>query len=261
MAELHEVTIKQSETPVEGPEVPETEVLEETEAGISVTNEEAQGVDPHPDELEVERPDWLPDKFDNPEAMAEAYKNLEEKIGDPKPTEPEADGGPVSAEALTKFTDEFATNGELSEDSFTELEGMGLSRDLVTAFIQGQQAQQNAQLNEMYSLAGGQEAYNGMLEWAQGAMSPEEITAYNEAVESGDAERASMAIKGLVAQHSNVEGRAPNLLSSEPVGPGGPAPYESIAQMTEDMKTDAYKSDPAFRAKVAGRLAISDIMG
>ena len=261
MAELHEVTIKQSETPVEGPEVPETEVLEETEAGISVTNEEAQGANPDPDELEVERPDWLPDKFDNPEAMAEAYKNLEEKIGDPKPTEPEADGGPVSAEALTKFTDEFATNGELSEDSFTELEGMGLSRDLVTAFIQGQQAQQNAQLNEMYSLAGGQEAYNGMLEWAQGAMSPEEITAYNEAVESGDAERASMAIKGLVAQHSNVEGRAPNLLSSEPVGPGGPAPYESIAQMTEDMKTDAYKSDPAFRAKVAGRLAISDIMG
>ena len=261
MADIHEVTIKQPETPAEGPEIPETQVLEETDRGVSVTNEEAQSQDPDPNELEVERPDWLPDKFDNPEAMAEAYKNLEEKIGQPKPTEPEADGGPVSAEALTKFTEEFATNGELSEDSFTELEGMGLSRDLVTAFIQGQQAQQQTQLNEMYSLAGGQEAYNGMLEWAQESMSPEEIITYNEAVESGDTERASMAIKGLVAQYSNVEGKAPNLLSSEPVGPGGPAPYESIEQMTADMKTDEYKSDPAFRAKVAGRLAISDIMG
>ena len=261
MAELHEVTIKQSETPVEGPEVPETEVLEETEAGISVTNEEAQGANPDPDELEVERPDWLPDKFDNPEAMAEAYKNLEEKIGTTEEADSQADAGPVSAEALTKFTEEFSTSGELSENSFKELEGMGLSRDLVTAFIQGQQAQQQAQLNEMYSLAGGQEGYNAMIEWAQGSMSSEETSTYNDAVQSGDPERAAMAIKGLVAQYSNSEGSRPNLLSSEPVGPGGPAPYESIAQMTADMKTDEYKSDPAFRAKVAGRLAISDIMG
>ena len=97
--------------------------------------------------------------------------------------------------------------------------------------------------------------------WARANLSEAEVQAYNNTVESGDYDAAAIAVKGLQARHHQAEGSPPQLLKSEPEGPGGPSPYESIAQLTADMQSEDYKKDPAFRKKVENRLAISDIMG
>jgi hypothetical protein len=61
-------------------------------------------------------------------------------------------------------------------------------------------------------------------------------------------------------QQGSPTGNHPNLLPSEPSGPGGLSPYESVAQLMTDMKSNEYKTDPAFRARVQERLSRSNVI-
>tara|TARA_Y100000310_G_C20416699_1_gene684679 strand:+ start:68 stop:577 length:510 start_codon:yes stop_codon:yes gene_type:complete len=169
----------------------------------------------------------------------------------------------VGADALQPFYDEYAKTGELAEESFTALEGLGLSRELVSSFMEGQKATHQAELTKIYEAVGGQEAYGAALGWAVSSLSQEEMQTFNEQVETGDFSTAMMAARGLMAMYSQsgaAGSNQPQLLKTEPVGPGGAAPYESLQQVLEDMKTKDYKNDPAFRAKVHQKISRSSVM-
>ena len=51
--------------------------------------EKAEQLEQSPEEA---RPDWLPEKFQSPEAMAEAYRELEQKLSKGEETEQPEDG-------------------------------------------------------------------------------------------------------------------------------------------------------------------------
>ena len=212
----------------------------------------------------LERPEWLDSKFNSAEELQRAYNELQSKLGEAPAAEeatPAEEAG-ISTEALAPFAEEYYAQGTLSENSFSKLEGMGLSRDLVTAFMEGQQAVQAAELQKIYAQAGGQDAYQQALVWAAASMSPEEIAAYNDQVESGDINTASVAVRGLMAMYSQGSPTAnnPTLMKSEPAGPGGASAYDSVAQLVADMQKPEYKTDPAFRAKVAQRLERTNVL-
>jgi hypothetical protein len=267
MGEAHSISLT-ANGPV-GPDAPgaiEVTSSAESEGMVSIPTDQGEAEVTEAPEVAVERPEWLPEKFESAEALAEAYKSLEGHMG-AEPAETEAaeedtETVGVSTEVLTPYAEEYYSTGELAEDSYVALEGMGLSRELVTAFMQGQQAVQSAELNKIYESAGGQEAYHGAMAWAAQNMGPEEIQAYNAQVESGDITTATIAVKGLMARFAQGDPTPaqPALLQSEPAGPGGIAPYQSLAQVMEDMKSPQYKTDPAFRAKVEARLSNSDVM-
>ena len=69
-----------------------------------------------------------------------------------------------------------------------------------------------------------------------------------------------LAVQCLVAQYNQTVGSQPHLLRSHPEGSPGAAPYESLAQLTADMKKPEYKADPAFREAVQARLSRSNVM-
>lgn len=272
MGEAHSISLNSGGTPAEAPGAPEVKVSETAPHGVSIpTDQEGSEESEVTEETEeAPRPDWLPAKFDSAEAMAKAYEELEGHLGKSESEEeaapeaaPEAVEG-VGTDALQPFYDEFAESGELKDDSFVALEKLGLQRELVQAFMEGQRATHQAELSQIYEAAGGKDAYTTALNWAVSALSPEEVTAYNEQVETGEAATAKMAVMGMMARyHQSGQSGAqqPQLLQSEPVGPGGPAAYESIAQVMADMKSKEYKDDPAFRAKVQTKLSRSDVMG
>lgn len=268
MGETHSISL--SSTGPTGPDAPDAPALEATSSspsGVSIPTD-PQAPEEQPLEAPApERPEWLDEKFETPEDLAKAYAELQSRMGQPKEQQPAeeveaVEGVGVTPDALEPFAEEFYSTGELSEASFTKLEQMGLGRDLVNAFMEGQAAVQAAEINQIYAQVGGEEAYGEALAWAAQNMSPEEIAAYNEQVESGDITTATVAVRGLMAMYQQGGGvsRTPNLLPSEPAGPGGLAPYDSVAQLTEDMKTREYKTDPAFRARVAERLNRSNII-
>ena len=133
----------------------ETITITQPETGPEAPQEEAQ-------DNQSERPEWLPEKFKTPEDLAKSYSELEKKLSQPTDSEPEqeAEAGETEqspAPQFDKFAEEFAQSGELSADSFTELEGMGYPRDMVETYIKGMTATQSADANEVMQLAGGSE--------------------------------------------------------------------------------------------------------
>lgn len=216
-------------------------------------------------EQKSERPAWLPEKFSTPEDMARAYGELERKQSTPATTE----GAPDFKEAekavatagldFDTYAQEFSTHGGLTEESYAELASKGFDRDLVDSFIEGQQAIAAGYSDQVLSEVGGGEAYQEMVEWAKSNLSPAEIDAYNQQVESRNIHAARMAVLGLQARFQAVNGREPTLLDGDVTTSSGKA-FRSTAEMTAAMRDPRYKTDPAYRQDVADRLAHSDIM-
>lgn len=215
------------------------------------------------------RPEWLPEKFKTPEEMANAYKSLESKLGTKEPeapAEPEAAKPEEVAEELSSrgldlatFADEFAANGSLSDASYNQLEEKGISRSIVDRYIAGQRAQAAAYEVEVKKSIGGADEFDAMVTWAQANLNDADLNSYNKAVSSGDPSAARLAVKGLHAQFKESRGSEPNLLKGAN-GTTGSDLYESVQQMTKDMRDPLYKTDPAFRRRVEAKIARSNIL-
>ena len=140
--------------------------------------------------LNQDKPDWLPEKFESAEELAKAYGELEKKMGGNNETQ-ETPEQPVTQEQaeeatgiqLDKFYDEFADKGELTNQSYEELAKQGLNKDLVDSFIQGQNALAEQQSNEMHSIVGGKDNYESMVNWASENLTETESTAFNAIME------------------------------------------------------------------------------
>jgi len=161
----------------------------------------------------------------------------------------------VPAERLTKFADEFAAAGKLSDKSYAELEGLGLPKAYVDTYIAGQVAIAERAQQEVFSSVGGADSYRAMVEWAASNLAADEVNAYNAAVESGDRNQVMFAVRGLQARFQST--REPRTV----VGSGKQAStgFRSSAEIVEAMRDPRYQKDPAYRADVERRLANSNI--
>ena len=233
---------------------------------LSIPAEEAPAVDPNQateetnetnetNETQSERAEWLPEKFQTPEDLAKAYNELESKLGS---TDVEGVSEPATAEQLQQYSNNYAQNGELSEEDYQGLANMGISRDVVDSYIQGQMAIQEAEVQKIYSEVGGEKAYGDMMQWASETLSPEEVKVYDEAVQSGDQVKVMSAIRGLQARYSQKVGTQPKLVKGNTSGKTTNA-YESLDQMKRDMQNPLYRTDPAFRKQVEQKLSVSNI--
>ena len=255
MGEVHAVTLNNDPT---GPDEPQEAV--------------------EPQEAQPEAA--IPEKFRdadtgevNVEALLASYNQLEKKLGEGEPEvqdsaepeqeeaeeaeeveEAEEDKQAPSGEALSKFSEEFYEKGELSEESFTALETMGYPRDLVESFIQGQQALVTSEQDRLYSEVGGADAYSRMSDWASVNMTDEAKVAYNEAVQSGNMEQATLAVRGLRDSYMRAEGQQPNLIQGRSSGEPSLKGFRSTAELVQAMRDPRYKNDPAYREDVETRL-------
>lgn len=216
-----------------------------------------------------ERPDWLPEKFATVEEMAAAYKELESKQGAGTETQKETEGNQEETEKAAEeaveaagldmagLTAEFQENGELSADSLAKLEKAGIGKDMVDAYIAGQQALAERIQENIYQRAGGEEQFNNMISWAAENMSPEEVKAYNTAVDSGDEGQLNLALDGLVAKYTKANGSKPKLMGGKN-GSSNADVFNSAAELTAAMRDPRYKTDKAYRQQVEAKLSRSD---
>jgi len=222
-----------------------------------------------------ERPEWLPEKFKNAEDMANAYAELEQKLGqqqqEEQTKEPKEYDNTDDAEAsqvaqaldnvgldFNVFQDEYAETGELSPDAYNALEEKGFNRELVDSWIAGQEALASKTTNQIYDMAGGEEQYSGLVQWASENLSESEIDAYNANVESGDLSLAQFAVSGLVARYRSEVGNEPQLVQGDNASSSSGA-FQSVAELTAAMRDPRYNNDPAYRKSVADELSRSKV--
>ena len=208
------------------------------------------------------RPNWLPEKFKSAEELAKAYGELEKKMSAPKEEEvPEStEEAPQEVQQLDKYYEEYTENNELSDKSYTELEGMGLSRDLVDGYIAGQKALADNDVATIHNVVGGQDNYANLLDWSAKNLSQSEKDAFNDTIDNGSTEQVKQAVTGLMAragmspdnpQQSLFEGDTENVATDV---------FKSVAQVTEAMNDPRYSKDPAFRKEVEDKLARSSVI-
>ena len=205
-------------------------------------------------------------KFDTQEDLVNAYKELESKIGSPKeqnkeePTLdiPEGDAEQAVEAAgldMESLQNEFNDKGELTEESLLKLEKVGISKDIVDSYIQGQQAVAQKIETDIKSIAGGNDGYSDMIAWAKENLSADEVSAYNRVVNGRDIDATKMAVQGLKARMGgNAE---PNLVRGKAAI--SQSQFDSQAQITEAMKDPRYAKDPAYRDEVIEKINRSNL--
>lgn len=217
------------------------------------------------EEVEEPRPGWLPEKFNSPEDMANAYNELETKLGageestgETTEETPEGEVPEVYA-SINQATEEFMESGNLSDETFKGLEESGLPRELVESYIAGQQALSEGQTTQVYDAVGGSESYAAMAEWATESLDAASVDAFNQVVEGGTVEQAKMAAQGLYAQYQAANGGAPKLVQGATTGQAV-LPFTSSKQVSNAMNDIRYKNDPGFQQEVQQRLAVSNVL-
>jgi len=199
-----------------------------------------------------------------------------EKPAQPDPAKPEAKPPKTADEAaqeaataagvdLNPYSEEYATTGDVTEENRAKiaesLKGVlgENARQIVDEFIESKKVVHQNDRTMYMEAAGGEEAYQTMVNWAaQGGLPKEQIEAYNKQIGTGDRHATLFAIEGLRAKYEAANGRAPKLLGNTlPPSNGSVSPFRSSAEMTQAMADPRYKKDIAYREEVKKRLAVS----
>ena len=136
---------------------------------------------------------------------------------------------------------------------------MGIPKQFVEAYVEGQKAMVAAQLNEVFDSVGGEENYNSMLSWAENNLAEHEINAFNNIVEGTDANATMLAISGLYSRYTQNNSSAPNLVKGNYGTKNATSAFRSMAEVTAAMKDPRYGKDEAYRKEVEDRLNVSNI--
>ena len=128
--------------------------------------------------------------------------------------------------------------------------------------MQGQQRQGNdltdAQASEIRSLAGGDEAYTQLTQWAADSLDESMITAYDNIVETGDVRMIQLAVAGLKAEYEKANGFEGQMLTGKAAQPQVDV-FRSQAEVVAAMQDPRYDNDPAYRNDVFQKLGRSNI--
>ncbi len=225
------------------------------------TTEEGEGNN----NLNAERPEWLPEKFESGEALAKSYTELEKKMSSEQTTEATPQDTKEQAEqatglSLDKYYQEYADSNELSADSYAELEKSGLNKELVDSYIQGQSALAEKQSTEMFSEVGGKDNYDKMVGWATDNLTETEINAFNKIMESGNQDEMKLAITGMNSRFQATNPSEPKLVKGEAPKIANDS-FKSTYEVAQAINDPRYTHDTAYRKSVEEKLKRSDILG
>lgn len=227
-----------------------------------------------------ERPAWLPENFKSPEDLAKSYQSLQAeytklKQGQTPPVQgenpqsgepPKAPNSDLTIDQqaaaaaqsagldVDKLSQEFFSEGKLKDESYAALEKAGIPKAVVDDFIRLKQGEADSVRNEVINIAGGQESFSQMIQWA--AANYADATAYNAAMNTGDPAQMRMAMTALKAAYVSANGQDPSLVMGGGGSVGGDT-YANDLEMVADMQKPEYTKDPAFRRKVQEKVARS----
>ena len=245
---------------------PDTEVLTEEEQDSLAVGEK----------LVTEQEGLLAGKYKSAEELEKAYKELEAKLGDkPEQAEPEAEPEPTSlsdnASIITSASDEYYQNdGKLSPETLQKFSDMS-SQDLVNAYLEvtkspDWQAQppsevadiSDAQINQVKNAAGGEAAYQNMVQWAGSNLDAKSIEAFDQIINTGSLDAINFAVKGLKSQYDAANGVEGTMVQGK-AAPNRGDVFRSQAELVAAMSDRRYDNDPAYRQDVIEKLDRSDL--
>ena len=219
----------------------------------------------------------LAGKYKDASELEKAYVELQKKLGD-KDTdtasaEEQPKDTPTMSEGATLITDaskEYFDNGnKLSDETLSKFSSLS-SQDLIKAYMEVQSnpefQQQKApaadittsQINQIKNSAGGEQAYAQIVNWAKSNIPTDQLTAFNEVVNSGSVQAIQLAVSGLKAEYDNANGVEGRMVTGKAPTKSGDV-FRSQAELVAAMNDSRYDRDPAYRQDVIEKLDRSDL--
>ena len=241
---------------------PTTEVLtDEEQASLAVG-----------EKLVTEQEGLLAGKYKSAEELEKAYKELEAKLGDkPEQAEPEPTTLSDNANIITSASDEYYQNdGKLSPETLQKFSNMS-SQDLVNAYLEVTKSPDwqaappaevadisDAQINQVKNAAGGEAAYQNMVQWAGSNLDAKSIEAFDQIINTGSLDAINFAVKGLKSQYDAANGVEGTMVQGK-AAPNRGDVFRSQAELVAAMSDRRYDNDPAYRQDVIEKLDRSDL--
>ena len=214
-------------------------------------------------------------KFNNAEDLEEAYLELQKKLGsNDEDTEvdtlDETEEEEVSpgVSLITDASEEYYANeGKLSAETMERFGEMS-SQDLVNAYMEIQANNPNpqqeygdltdAEMNQVYNSAGGEKAYETMVNWAADNLAEKKLDAFNSIINQGDATAIQIAVAGLKSEYDNAEGYEGRMLTGKAAASSRDV-FRSQAEVVQAMKDPRYARDPAYQQDIFDKLERSNV--
>ena len=237
-------------------------------------------------ELVDQQEGLLAGKYKEAASLEKAYIELQSKLGQkdgkeeqeeapqaeaeqeevlPEESEEKSEELSPAAELISSASEEFSKSGELTAETLDKFSSMS-SKELVEAYMQVESSLPeldntpditDAVVNQVRNFAGGEEAYNNMVQWASSNLKSTAIDAFDQIIGSGSVEAINLAVAGLKAQYDNANGYEGTMVS-------GKAPqttkdiFRSQAELVAAMSDKRYDNDAAYRQDVIEKLERSD---
>ena len=208
----------------------ETFTMNETSANPEILNSDEQESLAIAESLEQGEQPLLAGKFKDPQALEQAYVELQKKLGEPRDEvqTPEDEGESATNESEAESTDE-------DSEGLTE-----------------------RQAEMLMEMVGGDKAYKSMLDWASNTFSKDEIEMYDNVMSSGNANAIYYAIQALQSRYSDSVGSDGQTLTGRGSADSDDS-FKSQAELVAAMSDPRYDKDPAYRQDLMRRLENSDV--
>ena len=211
----------------------ETFTMNETPANPEVLNSDEKDSLAVAESLEGGEQPLLAGKFKDPQALEQAYVELQKKLGEPRnevqSTEDESESTAPAEE------EETSSKSEADVETLSE-----------------------AQAQELMKMVGGDKAYKSMLDWAGDNFGDEEVEMYDKVMESGNPNAIFFAMQALQARYNDSVGSDGQVLTGRGAQNTDDS-FKSQAELVAAMSDPRYDRDPAYRADLMRRLENSDV--
>ena len=245
------------------------------------------------EKLVEEQENLLAGKYKDAEELESAYIALQKKLGssdgenldddsqeeieDDTEEDTEEEENPfendLTAQAIFQASSEWEEDGELTPETMESLSQMD-SKDLVEAYYRIQQyapeaqASQNTEptestgltdsnINDIQNAVGGEQSYNQMIQWAGENFTPQEIQAYDNALEAGNMNNINLALQALYYRYTDSVGVEGNMIQGKAAQ--AVDGFRSQAEVVRAMGDPRYDDDPAYRQDVYNKLERSNL--
>ena len=211
----------------------ETFTMKETPVNSEILNSDEQDSLAVAESLEGGEQPLLAGKFKDPQALEQAYVELQKKLGEPRnevqSTEDESESTAPAEE------EETSSKSEADVETLSE-----------------------AQAQELMKMVGGDKAYKSMLDWAGDNFGDEEVEMYDKVMESGNPNAIFFAMQALQARYNDSVGSDGQVLTGRGAQNTDDS-FKSQAELVAAMSDPRYDRDPAYRADLMRRLENSDV--
>ena len=236
---------------------------EQAEGELNAEEQEALKVG---EQLAEQQDQLLAGKYKDAEELEKAYVELQKKLGDsnsesePEETKSKEEEEPSEKDFLDTLWEE-AQQDEYSEETVKKLSEMD-PKDVAQMYLekraQFEQTSKPEELTEenvsqLKEIAGGDQQYSNMMQWATDNLSENEVSMYDQVMEQGNPLAAFFAVQALKYRFDDAKGVDGVMLTGKTASNKGDQ-FRSQAEVVRAMSDPKYDNDPAYRQDIYDKL-------